>query len=986
MMGNETDIDTPTEATDPDRRVATDTTPDEAEAQRWVPLGQRISGRIMGAVDRARSEPGRAAEAAFSTVVLVLCTWLLLDLVHIGLVLRDTTPTGGDMGAHVWGPDYLRHHLLPKFRLSGWTADWYNGFPAYQFYMVIPSLLIVLLNVGIQAVVGAIASVVLLAGAIFTWADRRLFRFRRAATAAAVILTILLLPIPYNISFKLVTVAGILTMPLASWAMAKLADLPFPIPPFAAVASLIFLVNREPLFAGHGNIIGGNFTSTMAGEFAFSISLTLSILYLGVAAKGLRTGRYRALAAVLFALAGLCHLIPAFFVLACTAALFLLHPDRARLKWLGTMVPVAGLLTAFWVVPFWWRSEYVNDMGWERLPEPNARFSSYATDIVGNPSSAAYYLWPPSGMRWIMVAAIVGAIVSIIRRYRVGLVLSLAWAGVVVAFVVMPQYRLWNARLLPFMFLTVTMLAAIGIGELVRLAGTVASGRIERPLRPITISASAFIAGVTLISVILPLDGVLNKPGTNFGFERVPVQQAVLDADGNPSTRTVTETRFKLFGQVIHSARPTINALTGWSHHNYTGMEAKAGTCTTDHDGSETCTGGWAEFERLVSAMAHIGEDPDHGCGRTMWEYDKEVVGSYGTPMALMLLPYFTDGCIGSQEGLYFEATPSVPHHFIVQSELSASGSGAQSGIRYPGFDIDRGVRHLQMLGVRYYTAVSETAVAAADAHPDLRIIGTAGRWSIYQVADSPQVEALAYEPVVIDGIGEGQDDWLPTATSWFMNGDLEVPFAAHGPEGWERIHMDPIPTDMRRLTLWLNDQIGRHGSNDPVPDLPRRRLPTNEVTGIVSGDDRISFDVSRPGVPVLVKTSYFPNWQVSGGHGPYRVSPNLMVVVPTAEHVEMHFGRTPPDWIAGFMTLLGLVALVVLARSRPVEVSTLGNGRLSDAIDRLIALDPVDPNAAETDPAEAVGPDEASASTPNPTEPDVVASDPAGDPETDLP
>ena len=46
-------------------------------------------------------------------------------------------------------PAYLRDHLLPQGRLSGWTPDWYDGFPAYQFYMVVPSLLVVLLNVGL---------------------------------------------------------------------------------------------------------------------------------------------------------------------------------------------------------------------------------------------------------------------------------------------------------------------------------------------------------------------------------------------------------------------------------------------------------------------------------------------------------------------------------------------------------------------------------------------------------------------------------------------------------------------------------------------------------------------------------------------------------------------------------------------------------------------------------------------------------------------
>ena len=43
----------------------------------------------------------------------------------------------------------------------------------------------------------------------------------------------------------------------------------------------------------------------------------------------------------------------------------------------------------------------------------------------------------------------------------------------------------------------------------------------------------------------------------------------------------------------------------------------------------------------------------------------------------------------------------------------------------------------------------------------------------------------------------------------------------------------------------------------------------------------------------MLVKMSYFPNWQVAGADGPYRVAPNFMVVVPTDTHVELTYGRT---------------------------------------------------------------------------------------------
>ena len=74
----------------------------------------------------------------------------------------------------------------------------------------------------------------------------------------------------------------------------------------------------------------------------------------------------------------------------------------------------------------------------------------------------------------------------------------------------------------------------------------------------------------------------------------------------------------------------------------------------------------------------------------------------------------------------------------------------------------------------------------------------------------------------------------------------------------------------------------------------------------------------------MLVKQSYFPNWEVSGAEGPYRVAPNLMVVVPTDNEVSMTFGRTGVDHAAIGLTIVGIAAAVVLARRRPVAVPPL--------------------------------------------------------------
>ena len=95
--------------------------------------------------------------------------------------------------------------------------------------------------------------------------------------------------------------------------------------------------------------------------------------------------------------------------------------------------------------------------------------------------------------------------------------------------------------------------------------------------------------------------------------------------------------------------------ITSWANWNFTGYEGKPY---------------YPEYYAVVKTMAKVGQD--HGCGRAMWEYSSDL-NNYGTPMALMLLPFWTNECIGSMEGLYFEASATTPYHFLNQSELSTS-------------------------------------------------------------------------------------------------------------------------------------------------------------------------------------------------------------------------------------------------------------------------------------------------------------------------
>ena len=289
----------------------------------------------------------------------------------------------------------------------------------------------------------------------------------------------------------------------------------------------------------------------------------------------------------------------------------------------------------------------------------------------------------------------------------------------------------------------------------------------------------------------------------------------------------------------------------------------------------------------------------DLPAGRALWEPSSDI-DRYGTTLALELLPHFTDGKIGSMEGLYFESAATTPYHFMVVSALAKSPSNPVRGLQYRTLnDFELGVAQMRLMGVRYYMAQSDDAKSRADESPGLEFVTETGspgvtpsvaRWKIYEVLDSALVEPLRNEPVILDGVSHKH--WLAPSAAWFDDASaLDRPLVDGGPEEWAR------------------------AGEAEARFTPKKPLPAVTVSNIETGDDSMSFDVSEPGVPVLVKTSYFPNWQVSGAKGPWRVSPNLMVVVPTDTHVSLHYGRTGVDYAGNVLTLLGVVGLVGLSR-----------------------------------------------------------------------
>jgi hypothetical protein len=751
-----------------------------------------------------RRKPSFPAALWAPKVATILCVASVIVVVlwqmHPSLLLSTSTPTGGDNGGHYAMPAFLRSDLLNHGHLTGWDPGWYDGFPLYTFYFVLPDLL----------------------------------------AALATSIHIGFIHIPYPVSFKLVTVLGSVLLPLTAWAMGRLFGMRRAFPGAIAAFSLCYLFDYT------FTIYGGNLFSTLAGEYAYSLGIALALLFLGLLARGLRTGRHRVWTALALAACILAHIIPGLFALIGGVLLILMEMLPARIRprdswhahpadevvpqaltrpqalwWALSSMGIGGLLVAFWWVPFGADQAYATSMGYTNV-------HTFVAILL------------PQADWWVLILAGLSAVAALVLRSRFGILMILLGGLFLLAVIFDPQGSLYNVRFLPLWFLPVYLLAGWGVATAV------------------TGLADLWHSSWPVAAVVGPLVALLVALG-------VVITPFVLPASAMKSI----------------GITPGPNQVTNWSSFNYSGYEAQAA---------------YPEYRSVVQTMEKVGATD--GCGQAMWQYDPSL-NRFGTTEALMLLPYWSSGCIGSMEGLLFESSATTPYHFLNQSELSVNPSEAVVGLDYSALNVPAGIQHLQLMGVRYFMASSTSVEAAASADPSLKLVAQTGpwpsnqagvattTWKIYEVLDAPLVTGLANDPAVQVGIGASQSSWLQPSEDWYNNPSRWSVFLAQsGPASWPRV---PI--------------------GDPSP--PQKHVPKTHVSDISETDSKVSFHVSRIGSPVLVKVSYFPNWQASGATGPYRVTPNLMVVVPTAHNVVLRYGSTPANKAGNILSALGLVGLL---------------------------------------------------------------------------
>lgn len=689
------------------------------------------------------------------------------SLWRLPYLLVASTPTGGDMGAHVLLPKVIAESLIPDGRVMGWSMDWYAGFPVLYFYFPLPALSTVLLDV----------------------------------------------VLPYGVAFKLVTIVGLVALPVCAYLLSRFMGFPRIIAAVAGVAGSLMV------FMESYSIFGANIKSTLAGMFSLSWSFAFSVLYIGLVIRNHRQGRrFAPIAGVVLGLAALSHII-APIVLVITTLPLVLSPAFAWMSkrrsvgesWNGALGVASSWVVGFAVSAFFTLALGIrvlegmtSDMGWAPVRTVVGAYQAPGSPIPGE-------LVP------VLAIAVIGIVWTLARRDNVLLLLWMTlWP--LAGYFVVARFEwtiLYNARLLPYWYFGLYTFAGLAIG----LTAVSIGRRFTDRHRATIIAASA--------AVVL----------------------------------------------MVGATAVSMHDLPGWVKWNYEGYEGKQA---------------WPEYENL---MQTVDELPD---GRIMWEANSEM-NKYGTPMALMLFPFWSEGH-PSMEGLFFESSLTTPFHFLNAAEVSARPSNPVRGLTYRSLDFDRATKHLAVYDVAYYVSYTDEARAAAEEF-GLEILAEPDPWTVFALPESDRVDVATLEPVVWAGDG----DFVDAALEWYDDVDnLDSWLVEDGPAEWRRVtSVDERLADER----------------------PYTDASAGSVTITTFEDHEVSFTTDAIGVPHLVKVSYFPNWRVDGADGVYRVAPSLMLVIPTESEVTLQFAHTWVEILGAALTATAVIGLaaygVVRIRAR---------------------------------------------------------------------
>ncbi|MGB9112006.1 MAG: hypothetical protein WCF24_04680 [Acidimicrobiales bacterium] len=626
-------------------------------------------------------EPGSLA----TLLIVAGTTAFVLAQLHLNLVFGPNMDVGGDTAAHVVAVNYFVHHLITNGRLAGWDPEWFGGFPLYVFYFPFP----------------------------------------------AVVASALTLVMSYAVAFKVTTILGVTFLPLAAYAFGRLSGFRRPVPALMSAATIPYLFLFAPSYPHSSvyyswNIDGGTLASMLAGEFSFSLAVTFALLFLGVFTYAQRTGRLRWLAAILFAVTLLCHVVPGLFAAVAALVIAISKPSRRALFDLFVVGAVGAFLAAFWLLPF-------------------ASYLHYSSSMNYNRVGAVYdQLFPRNAEQIVQWLAVAGLLFAIHRRHRRAIVIGVLAAASVAAFVWLPDGLVYNGRWLPFWFLTTALLAAYAVAELGRVAfrliGVASANEFVTPI----------LGSATVICLIAAWLGVL--PFVDFTGKTNPVD--------------------------------------GWAIWNYSGYQAKPGWPQFQRvvamlESAASIHGcGNLDYEYSPNTQNVFGSTLvplsfpmwTHGCiGSAEGLYYESSTTNHFHFLDQSELSLQASNPVVGLPYQSLDVADGIRHLQLtgVKYFLASSPTVEAAAAKDPA--------------LQEIASTPESANVVDDASKAATYAYTGDRWALYEIRNSTLVEPLRYLPVV-ENLSYHEWQWT-TAIDWYqLESDWPVEIVSSGPKAWQRV------------------------------------------------------------------------------------------------------------------------------------------------------------------------------------------------------
>ena len=332
---------------------------------------------------------------------------VLLLLFPAQLIFKSSLTAGGDTPVHFMSAVAMSQELFRFFSPVAWVNGAFGGFPLFLNYFPLPFALMALISKAL----------------------------------------------PLRIAFKLVTLLAIFPLPPAVYLCLRRLGYGQNVPGIGALLSLLFL------FTTKNSMWGANICSALAGEFAYSISFILYVIFTGKLYADIEAGRSPLTASILEALMTLCSGYPVLQA-AMGSSWFIVR--GGRLKYLLRLHAAAAGLAAFWLLPLLWRLPWSTSYSfswhfksWSEIAPPLLLPSIAGTFMLA--------LFPPPGRPRS------GKKFTQVFKESIGspeLYLFWQFATAMLGFSLARSLGLVDARFLPFAQITLVLLGAVGWGRL----------------------------------------------------------------------------------------------------------------------------------------------------------------------------------------------------------------------------------------------------------------------------------------------------------------------------------------------------------------------------------------------------------------------------------------------------------------------------------------------------------------------------------------